>query len=465
MNALLRYDAACKALAEAKAVDEVKDILDKAVALEAYGRQAKNRELEVDAAEIRFRAERRLGQVETELHREGRIHRGGRPPEAEPDKTGSKTEQVSVVRLADLGIDRKLSSRAQKLAAVPQAQFEGLLGDLRERVRDETDRVTRDLLKRGEQAQQREAHAARTVDGCSAFDLLALGASGYRAGAIMADPPWQFMTRSSKGNNRAAANHYGTKSFEDIASLPISKLTADDCVLFLWVMDWDENLEMARAVMSAWGFSHKTTAFTWAKQNPGGEGFHMGQGYWTRANPEACLLATKGEPKRLHADVRQLIVSPVMDHSRKPDEAYKSIERLVGGPYLELYGRRIRPNWTVWGNEIERGQFMRSEVQERAVREAEDAVAAPVTRAVEAIVSRLTPVKIVDEALNRLGGDPKQERIDSARRLRKEGKSIREICAELKASTSTVHAWLDEHGGAEKKRLRDAARHRRKGAA
>jgi N6-adenosine-specific RNA methylase IME4 len=78
----------------------------------------------------------------------------------------------------------------------------------------------------------------------------------------------------------------------------------------------------------------------------------MTQGYWTRANPEACWLATRGAPKRLHADVRQLIVAPIMEHSRKPDEAYERIERLVEGPYLELYARRPRPGWTSWGNEL-----------------------------------------------------------------------------------------------------------------
>ena len=75
-------------------------------------------------------------------------------------------------------------------------------------------------------------------------------------------------------------------------------------------------------MIEAWGFAHKTTAFTWAKQNESGEGWHMGQGYWTRANPEDCWLATRGSPKRLYADVRQLIVAPVMEHSRKPDEIH-----------------------------------------------------------------------------------------------------------------------------------------------
>lgn len=360
MNALLHYDRACHALAEAKAIDEVKDILDKAVALEMYGRQAKNRDLEIDAAEIRFRAERRLGQVEVEMHREGRIHRGGRPKNEVPE-TSSKTEGVLPVRLADLGIDHKLSSRAQKLAAVPDSKFEGMLGGMRERLRAETDRVTRDLLKEGMQAEARAAHAASTADGCTVDDLRELARTGRTFGAIAADPAWHFAARGPRGEGRSAGQHYGTQRLDEIMALPIGDLAASDAVLFLWVMDWDEDLAMARSIINAWGFVHKTTAFTWAKLNPSGEGYHMGQGYWTRANPEICLLATRGTPKRLNADVRQLIVTPVMEHSRKPDEAYEGIRRLVGGPYLELNARRPRDNWTVWGNEIPRADFDASE--------------------------------------------------------------------------------------------------------
>jgi N6-adenosine-specific RNA methylase IME4 len=75
-------------------------------------------------------------------------------------------------------------------------------------------------------------------------------------------------------------------------------------------------------------------------------------GYWTRANPEDCWLFTRGDPQRLHADVRQLIFAPLMEHSRKPDEWLARSERLVEGPYLELNARRRRPGWTAWGDEL-----------------------------------------------------------------------------------------------------------------
>jgi N6-adenosine-specific RNA methylase IME4 len=133
-------------------------------------------------------------------------------------------------------------------------------------------------------------------------------------------------------------------------NLPIADLAADNCVLFMWMVDWAPGL--ALDVMRAWGFEHKTTAFTWVKQTKDETGFAMGQGYWTRANPEACWLGTRGHPKRVHADVRQLVVCPIMEHSKKPEIIHDHIERLVDGPYLELFARRPRDKWQTWGNEL-----------------------------------------------------------------------------------------------------------------
>ena len=193
----------------------------------------------------------------------------------------------------------------------------------------------------------------RALKGGQVADLHRLIAHGHKFSAILADPPWHFVARSEKGERRSASQHYTTDrtEAEKIKALPIRDLAAADCVLFMWMVDWCPQL--ALEVIEAWGFTHKTTAFTWAKQNASGDGWHMGQGYWTRANPEDCWLAACGHPKRINADVRQLIVAPVMEHSRKPDEVQNRIERLVNGPYLELYARRERENWVTWGNELE----------------------------------------------------------------------------------------------------------------
>ena len=206
---------------------------------------------------------------------------------------------------------------------------------------------------------------------------LAMG--GLPAGpfrCVLADPPWSFGTWSEKGlgrspggQSRAAQrqnkpeNHYQTMSATQICALPVSEVAADDCALFLWAVD--PLLPLAFEVGSAWGFTFKTVAFYWAKERrvtsrrgrdtdvPDHQRFPMGTGYWTRANPETCLLFTRGSPKRLSASVRKLLIAPRREHSRKPDEQYDRIETLCAGPRLEMFARTERPGWTPWGNHFE----------------------------------------------------------------------------------------------------------------
>jgi N6-adenosine-specific RNA methylase IME4 len=169
----------------------------------------------------------------------------------------------------------------------------------------------------------------------------------HSAAAILADPPWTFETFSERGKGRSAERHYSCMGIEAIKSLPVAKIAAADSALFLWATN--PMLPAALEVVGAWGFCFKTVAFTWIKQNPSGNGWHFGLGYWTRANPELCLLATRGKPKRLSRSVPQLVVAPVMEHSRKPVEVLYRIKQLVPGPYLELFARD--DGWTKWGDQ------------------------------------------------------------------------------------------------------------------
>ena len=113
-------------------------------------------------------------------------------------------------------------------------------------------------------------------------------------------------------------------------------------------------LPEAFKVIKAWGFRYKTVAFVWIKQNKSGKGYFFGLGYWTRSNAEICLLAVRGKPKRISKKVFQLIVSPLQEHSKKPEEARKRIVELMGDlPRIELFARRQSVGWDVWGNEVE----------------------------------------------------------------------------------------------------------------
>lgn len=177
--------------------------------------------------------------------------------------------------------------------------------------------------------------------------------------AILADPPWRFEAWSGKGTARSADQHYDTMRLADMMALPVSALAASDCALFVWIC-WPM-LPEALALIEAWGFGYKTCAFSWSKADVRQVNLfrddadaQVGMGYWTRANSEVCLLATRGKPKRINADVRQGIIEPRREHSRKPDCVHGRIERLVDGPYLELFARQQRPGWIVWGNETDK---------------------------------------------------------------------------------------------------------------
>jgi N6-adenosine-specific RNA methylase IME4/predicted transcriptional regulator len=228
------------------------------------------------------------------------------------------------------------------------------------------------IIKREERDRERQEHrdAKHVEDGCTVDDLQTLITGGKKFGVIYADPPWVYKVYSGKGKKRSADRHYKenedtgerTLSIEDLKALPILDLAADDCALFLWAVM--PELPGALEVMNAWGFAYKTTAFVWVKTSESasgialnGDGLHWGMGYWTRANAEVCLFGTRGAPKRNAKNIHQILISPVGEHSRKPEQTNARIERLVDGPYLEMFGRRPMPRWTVWGNDISRGLF------------------------------------------------------------------------------------------------------------
>ena len=165
---------------------------------------------------------------------------------------------------------------------------------------------------------------------------------------IYADPPWRYEMKKGQG---VAENHYSTMGIEEICSLPVQEICEKDCALFLWVTF--PQLPEAFRVIKAWGFRYKNTAFLWLKQNKSGRGWYFGLGFWTRGNAEICLLATKGHPKRKSNRVHQFIISPLREHSRKPDEARKKIVELIGDlPRIELFAREKTDGWDAWGNEI-----------------------------------------------------------------------------------------------------------------
>lgn len=155
-----------------------------------------------------------------------------------------------------------------------------------------------------------------------------------------------------KRQGRSAESHYATMSIEDICKLPVDKISEENCVLFMWMTF--PTLKEGLKVIEEWGFKYKTVAFVWIKRNKKTPSLFWGMGFWTRANAEICILATKGNPKRISAKVHQVIISPIEEHSKKPDEARKRIVDLVGDlNRIELFARQKTDGWDCWGNEVE----------------------------------------------------------------------------------------------------------------
>ena len=145
--------------------------------------------------------------------------------------------------------------------------------------------------------------------------------------------------------------HYPTMELEQITVLPVKELADKDAILFLWTTL--PMIQEALQVIKAWGFEYKTTAFVWVKLARHSNGIFWGLGYWTRSNVEICMLATKGHPKRVAKNIHQVIISHVEEHSKKPAEARRRIEALMGDvPKIELFARRPTRGWDVWGNEV-----------------------------------------------------------------------------------------------------------------
>jgi len=170
---------------------------------------------------------------------------------------------------------------------------------------------------------------------------------------IYADPPWTYKVWSEKtGNGRSAASHYNTMSKEEIQQLPVQSICADNAVLFLWVTApcLLEGIEL----IEKWGFKYKTVGFTWVKRNKKSDSYFWGMGYYTRANAEYCLLATKGKPlSRISRSVHSILDDRIMRHSEKPESARTRIVELFGDlPRIELFARHETPGWDVFGNDV-----------------------------------------------------------------------------------------------------------------
>jgi len=168
--------------------------------------------------------------------------------------------------------------------------------------------------------------------------------------------------------HQGAETHYPTQGLEWIKSLPVEEISKKDSLLFIWVTS--PLLPEGFEVINSWGFNYTTVAFCWSKYTKNYK-VVSNLGRWTMGNIELCLLAKRGRPKRKRKNVKQLVQAVRKEHSRKPDEVRKRIERLMGDvPRIELFARETPKGWDAWGNEV--GKFDnkfegQKEVKQRAL--------------------------------------------------------------------------------------------------
>ena len=327
--------SARRVLSQARSIDEVKDLRDKAAAVKAYAQKAKlGREMVVEASVVRLEAERTLGQLlagsELASATLGNQHLGSR--------------EANGFRLADLGVTKSESSRAQKLASIQQPVFEAFVSECVESQREATAAAALrsvvatpdESLPEGDVIEQRPADCG---DGRIVRDLRELTDDG-QYGCIYADPPWPYQ---NQGTRAATSNHYRSMSLEEIAALPIEKLAADAAHLHLWTTN--AFAREALDLIVAWGFVPKS-CLVWVKPQ-------MGLGNYWRVAHEFLVLGVRGELCFADRSRRSWIEAPRTRHSAKPDEIRKLVEQVSPGPYLELFGRQRVAGWTVWGDQID----------------------------------------------------------------------------------------------------------------
>lgn len=326
MDALVKYDEACRglsrALANAKTVTDARKVGYSAEALRAYAKQAKNKLLEVDAAEIRIRAERRVGELIALQRDTAGLAKRGRPK-----LKGFLENPITLTEV--LGSDHKnLADRCRKLAAVPERKFDAMLLEWRDRVQRETERVTVNLLREG---RRREGGGPP------------IPAGAYRL--LYVDPPWQYEHIATE--SRAIENQYPTMDLDAIKALEVP--AADDAVLFLWATS--PKLAEAISVIQAWDFDYRTSA-VWDKEL-------IGMGYYFRQQHELLLVAARGTlPVPAPSDrVSSVIRARREAHSQKPAIVYDVLEAMYPTfgelDRVELFQRRPRVGWAGWGNEQE----------------------------------------------------------------------------------------------------------------
>lgn len=315
-DALAKLSKATQMLAEAKTLDEIRQVMDLAEAARTYAQAAKlGTEAANHAAEIKLRAQRKAGEMLQQLERS----KGGDSRSFQPGTSASEYRQV----LTDEEIAPTTAHRWQQVASLPEEMFEAHIAEV---IGDGKELTTSGMLR----------EIRREISHNEKIDPPELTGKYH---VIYADPPWSY---DNSGFDQSAEQHYPTMTLDEIKAMPVKEIASTPCVLFLWATV--PLLPSALEVMESWGFEYKTHR-VWIKDKG------PGIGWWLYTRHELLLIGTRNGNAHPEERIDSVIIAPAGKHSKKPDSVYSDIEQCYKGSKIELFARQARDGWTSWGNE------------------------------------------------------------------------------------------------------------------
>jgi len=324
---LVKWNAAKQAIIEAKSIDEVKDIRDKAQAMKAYAKQiGESLEVQNDIAEIKIRAERRAGEILQETEKAKGSDYAGRL-----DLDGNRVLPSNPPpTLEEIGITKIQSSRWQATASLPEEVFEKHIIETKEDGKELTSSGVLKMALKGKRTQENERVKNQPIEQIPG-----------KYHVVVVDPPWPMEKIDRDVAPNQVGFDYPTMTEEEIKTIEIP--AADDCHLFLWTTH--KFLPVAFDIIESWGFRY-VCCFVWHK--PGGFQVYGLPQY----NCEFALYARKGSPKFVDLKAFPVCFNAARGkHSEKPEEFYNMICRVTIGNRLDMFNRRKIEGFEGWGFE------------------------------------------------------------------------------------------------------------------
>ncbi len=328
-EALIHYSQARQALQKAKTIDEVVTIRNAAERLRIYSRQVgESLESQNDWAEIKFRAERRAG----EMLKEG-AENGDRAKQGGDKKSKSQDGILIPPTLEEIGITANQSSRWQWIASIPEPEFEGFIQGVKESYKELTEIALIRVAKREANERLRTEIKARPV----------VPPEG-KYSCIVIDPPWPMKRIERDLYPNMVGIDYPTMEEDELKAYPLPDFADDNCHLYLWTTH--RFLPMALRLAEHWGFKYQCL-MTWVKN------IGMAPYSWTYST-EHVLFCRRGNLPLERIGLRLDFHAKIREHSRKPDEFYDLVRQASPAPRLDLFSREKREGFSQSGNEPEK---------------------------------------------------------------------------------------------------------------